>query len=94
MERLGGAVAAFAAQIRYGGRVPDPDEVDRVRRALDELTAAARAHRPPTTPPAATTPPAPTDRPTKPTEPPEPHDPTRSALGRAADELEALLTNS
>ncbi|WP_157849879.1 MULTISPECIES: FUSC family protein [Streptomyces] len=94
LERLGGAVAAFAAQIRYGGRVPDPDEVDRVRRALDELTAAARAHRPPTTPPAATTPPAPTDRPTKPTEPPEPHDPTRSALGRAADELEALLTNS
>ncbi|MFJ8626947.1 FUSC family protein [Kitasatospora sp. NPDC093550] len=78
LERLGGAVAAFAAQVRYGGRVPDPAEVDRVRRALDELTAAARAHRPPTTP---------ADRPTG------PHDPTRSALGRAADELEALLAN-
>ncbi|GAB7181299.1 FUSC family protein [Kitasatospora sp. Ki12] len=76
LERLGGAVAAFAAQIRFGGRVPDPAEVDRVRRALDELTAAARAHRPPTT--AA-------DRPTG------PHDPARSALGRAADELETLL---
>ncbi|MBV6698696.1 FUSC family protein [Kitasatospora aureofaciens] len=78
LERLGGAVAAYAAQIRYGGRVPDPAEVDRVRRALDELTAAARAHRPPTTAAA---------RPTK------PHDPARSALGRAADELEVLLTN-
>ncbi|MFD8753207.1 FUSC family protein [Kitasatospora sp. NPDC059577] len=78
LERLGGAVAAFAAQIRFGGRVPDPDEVDRVRRALDELTAAARAHRLPTT--AAVRPTA-------------PHDPTRSALGRAADELETLLAS-
>ncbi|MFF3070772.1 FUSC family protein [Kitasatospora sp. NPDC057936] len=77
LERLGGAVAAYAAQLRYGGRVPDPAEVDRVRRALDDLTAAAREHRPPTGPAA---------RPTK------PHDPARSALGRAADELEALLT--
>ncbi|MFD5431540.1 FUSC family protein [Kitasatospora sp. NPDC127067] len=76
LERLGGAVAAFAAQIRYGGRLPDPGEVGRVRRALDELTAAARAHRPPTTPAA---------RPTA------PHDPARSALGRAAEELETLL---
>ncbi|MQS13721.1 hypothetical protein F7Q99_15950 [Streptomyces kaniharaensis] len=77
LERLGGAVAAYAAQIRYGGRVPDPAEVDRVRRALDDLTTAARNHRPPT---------GATPRPTK------PHDPTRSALGRAADELEVLLT--
>ncbi|MFI2610305.1 FUSC family protein [Kitasatospora sp. NPDC018619] len=76
LERLGGAVAAFAAQIRYGGRVPDPAEADRVRRALDELTAAARAHRPPTVPAAGPT---------------APHDPTRSALGRAAEELETLL---
>ncbi|MET8623544.1 FUSC family protein [Kitasatospora sp. NPDC004669] len=76
LERLGGAVAAFAAQIRYGGRVPDPAETDRVRRALDELTAAAREHRPPTRPAA---------RPTA------PHDPALSALGRAADELEILL---
>ncbi|MFJ9609216.1 FUSC family protein [Kitasatospora sp. NPDC101176] len=76
LERLGGAVAAFAAQIRYGGRVPDPVEVSRVRRALDELTAAARAHRPPT---------GAAPRPTR------PHDPARSALGRAADELEVLL---
>ncbi|MGW2253604.1 FUSC family protein [Kitasatospora sp. NPDC001660] len=76
LERLAGAVAAYAAQIRYGGRVPDQEEVDRVRRALDDLTAAARAHRPPT---------AAAPGPTK------PHDPTRSALGRAADELEVLL---
>ncbi|WP_371479849.1 FUSC family protein [Kitasatospora sp. NBC_00315] len=76
LERLSGAVAAYAAQIRYGGRVPDPAEVERVRRALDGLTAAARAHRPPTRAAA---------RPTG------PHDPTRSALGRAADELETLL---
>ncbi|WP_329489301.1 FUSC family protein [Kitasatospora sp. NBC_01246] len=76
LERLSGAVAAYAAQIRYGGRVPDPGEVERVRRALDDLTAAARAHRPPTRPAA---------RPTR------PHDPARSALGRAADELETLL---
>ncbi|MFJ9949282.1 FUSC family protein [Kitasatospora sp. NPDC091207] len=78
LERLSGAVAAYAAQIRYGGRVPDPAEVDRVRQALDELTAAARAHRPPTRPAA---------RPTR------PHDPARSALGRAADELETLLAD-
>ncbi|WP_344345600.1 hypothetical protein, partial [Kitasatospora putterlickiae] len=76
LERLGGAVAAFAAQRRYGGRVPDPVEVERVARALDELSAAARAHRPPTRAAA---------RPTR------PHDPTRSALGRAADELDTLL---
>ncbi|MFG3225848.1 FUSC family protein [Kitasatospora sp. NPDC048194] len=76
LERLGGAVAAFAAQVRYGGRVPDPVETDRVRRALDELAAAAREHRPPT---------GPTARPTA------PHDPALSALGRAADELESLL---
>ncbi|MEU9041772.1 MULTISPECIES: FUSC family protein [unclassified Kitasatospora] len=91
LERLGGAVAAFAAQIRFGGRVPDPAEVDRVRRALDELTAAARAHRPPAAPSddptAPSGPTAPTDRPTT------PHDPTLSALGRAADELEMLLAS-
>ncbi|MFF8769515.1 FUSC family protein [Kitasatospora sp. NPDC015120] len=78
LERLSGAVAAFAAQRRYGGRVPDPVEVERVRRALDALTAAARAHRPPTGAAA---------RPTR------PHDPARSALGRAADELDALLAD-
>ncbi|MGV9270756.1 FUSC family protein [Kitasatospora sp. NPDC003701] len=76
LERLSGAVAAYAAQIRYGGRVPEPDEVARVRQALDDLTAAAREHRPPTRSAA---------RPTR------PHDPARSALGRAADELETLL---
>ncbi|MFJ9692936.1 FUSC family protein [Kitasatospora sp. NPDC101183] len=79
LERLGGAVAAYAAQIRYGGRTPDGAEIDRVRRALDELTAAARAHRPPLGDAA---------RPTA------PHDPALSALGRAADELELLLTKS
>ncbi|KJS61611.1 FUSC family protein [Streptomyces rubellomurinus] len=79
LERLGGAVAAYSAQVRYGGRVPDPAETDRVRRALDELTAAAREHRPPTTAAA---------RPTA------PHDPALSALGRAADELELLLKPS
>ncbi|WP_405005901.1 FUSC family protein [Kitasatospora purpeofusca] len=78
LERLSGAVAAFAAQRRYGGRVPEQAEVERVGRALDELTAAARAHRPPTG--AAT-------RPTR------PHDPSRSALGRAADELDTLLAD-
>ncbi|MFC8453178.1 FUSC family protein [Kitasatospora sp. NPDC057223] len=76
LERLSGAVAAYAAQIRYGGRMPDPAEVERVQRALDALAAAARAHRPPTRP---------AERPTG------PHDPTRSALGRAANELEKLL---
>lgn len=76
LERLSGAVAAYAAQIRYDGRVPDPAEVERVQRALDDLAAAARAHRPPTR--AA-------ERPTG------PHDPARSALGRAANELERLL---
>ncbi|WP_328955443.1 FUSC family protein [Kitasatospora purpeofusca] len=76
LERLSGAVAAFAAQRRYGGRVPERAEVERVGRALDELTAAARAHRPPTGTAA---------RPTR------PHDPSRSALGRAADELDTLL---
>lgn len=88
LERLGGAVAAFAAQIRYGGRVPDPSEVDRVRNALDELTATARAHRPPTPRPAE---PAGPTEPTEPDRPATPHDPTRSALGRAAQELETLL---
>ncbi|WP_030235559.1 FUSC family protein [Streptomyces sp. NRRL S-350] len=88
LERLGGAVAAFAAQLRFGGRVPDPAEVDRVRRALDELTAAARAHRPPSGPSGAA-PPGPSGAP--PSDPSVPHDPARSALGRAADELEALL---
>ncbi|MFE4516868.1 FUSC family protein [Kitasatospora sp. NPDC056783] len=81
LERLGGAVAAFAAQIRYGGRVPDPAEVDRVHRSLDELAAAARAHQPPATPAG----------PNAPVSPTAPHDPTRSALGRAAEELETLL---
>ncbi len=47
-----------------------------MQRALDDLAAAARAHRPPTR--AA-------ERPTG------PHDPARSALGRAANELERLL---
>ncbi|MER5348741.1 FUSC family protein [Kitasatospora sp. NPDC002551] len=79
LERLSGAVAAFAAQRRYGGRVPDQAEVERVGRALDELAAAARAHRPPTRAAA---------RPTR------PHDPTRSALGRAADELDTLLAGT
>nr|BFD92961.1 FUSC family protein [Kitasatospora sp. Xyl93] len=88
LERLGGAVAAFAAQIRYGGRVPDPAEVDRVRRALDELTAAARAHRPPTAPAVPAAPAAAAHRAAGPT---TPHDPTRSALARAAEELETLL---
>ncbi|WP_223242107.1 hypothetical protein, partial [Streptomyces sp. CBMA123] len=62
--------------VRYGGRVPEPAEADRVRRALDELTAAAREHRPPTGASAR---------------PSAPHDPALSALGRAADELELLL---
>ncbi|MFJ8433655.1 FUSC family protein [Kitasatospora sp. NPDC094019] len=79
LERLSGAVAAFAAQRRFGGRVPEQAEVERVGRALDELTAAARAHRPPTGAAA---------RPTR------PHDPSRSALGRAADELDTLLAGS
>ncbi|MFE6053421.1 FUSC family protein [Kitasatospora sp. NPDC056446] len=87
LERLGGAVAAFAAQVRYGGRVPDRTEVERVRRALDELTAAARAHRPPAAPPTGLVAPSPTAAPAT------PHDPTLSALGRAADELESLLAN-
>ncbi|MER7581632.1 FUSC family protein [Kitasatospora sp. NPDC097691] len=100
LERLGGAVAAFAAQVRYGGRVPDPAEVDRVRRALDELTAAARAHRPPTTPTDAAATPRDVTGPTTPrdelhdTPHDTPHDPTLSALGRAADELETLLAGS
>ncbi|OKI22564.1 FUSC family protein [Streptomyces sp. CB03911] len=76
LERIGGGLAAYAAQIRYGGQVPEPAEVERVRRALDDLAAAARTHHPPTRP---------ADRPTG------PHDPARSALGRAADELETLL---
>ncbi|WP_354642033.1 FUSC family protein [Kitasatospora camelliae] len=76
LERLSGAVAAYAAQIRYGGHVPEPAEAARVFAALDHLTDAARAHRPPTGPAAGPT---------------TPHDPARSALTRAADELDALL---
>ncbi|MFI6152040.1 FUSC family protein [Kitasatospora sp. NPDC051170] len=79
LERLGGAVAAYTAQVRYGGRTPDPAEIDRVRGALDELTAAARAHRPPLHAAA---------RPTA------PHDPDRSVLARAAEELETLLSKN
>ncbi|GAA2270695.1 FUSC family protein [Kitasatospora cystarginea] len=76
LERLSGAVAAYAAQIRYGGRTPEPAEIQRVFDALDHLTAAARAHQPPT------------GRAARPT---GPHDPSRSAIGRAADELDVLL---
>ncbi|WP_405018968.1 FUSC family protein [Kitasatospora sp. NBC_00070] len=76
LERLGGAVAAYGAQLRYGGRSPDPTEVDRVLDALDRLTAAARDHRPPSGPAA---------------HPTGPHDPALSVLGRAATELDALL---
>ncbi|PYC82702.1 hypothetical protein C7C46_10125 [Streptomyces tateyamensis] len=76
LERLSGAVAAYAAQLRYGGRTSDPAEVARVLAALDRLAAAARAHRPPT----GTT-----------SRPPGPHDPARSALDQAAAELEQLL---
>lgn len=60
LERLGGAVAAYAAQLRYGGRTNEPAEVARVLAALDRLAAAARAHRPrtaaPSGRPARTTP--------------------------------------
>ncbi|MEV4557026.1 FUSC family protein [Kitasatospora sp. NPDC049285] len=76
LERLSGAVAAYAAQLRYGGREPERPVIDRVLASLDRLTDAARAHRPPsgrTAPPGA------------------PHDPTRSAMARAADELDVLL---
>ncbi|MFI9270660.1 FUSC family protein [Kitasatospora sp. NPDC052896] len=76
LERLSGAVAAYAAQLRYGGQQPEPAEVERVLGALDRLTEAARAHRPPT---------GRTARPT------EPHNPAHSALARAAGELEQLL---
>lgn len=76
LERLSGAVAAYAAQIRYGGRTPEPDEVARVLAALDRLTEAAQAHRPPTG---------------AHTHPTTPHDPARSVIGRAADELDVLL---
>ncbi|RKE20823.1 putative membrane protein YccC [Streptomyces sp. TLI_171] len=76
LERLSGAVAAYAAQLRYGGRAPEPAVIERVLASLDRLTAAARAHRPPAGRP---------DRPTG------PHDPTRSALARAAEELDRLL---
>ncbi len=76
LERLSGAVAAYSAQLRYGAREPEPAEVERVLTALRELTAAARAHRPPG---------GRTDRPTG------PHDPDHSALARAAGELEQLL---
>ncbi|MER5863759.1 FUSC family protein [Kitasatospora sp. NPDC002040] len=76
LERLSGAVAAYGAQLRYGGRRPDPAEVARVVDALDRLTAAARTHCPPS---------GPVERPTG------PHDPDLSVLGRAAGELEALL---
>ncbi|MGW2397834.1 FUSC family protein [Kitasatospora sp. NPDC001664] len=76
LERLSGAVAAYGAQIRYGGRAPDPAEAARVFEALDRLTAAARGHRPPG------------GQAVRPT---EPHDPALSALARAANELDALL---
>ena len=76
LERLSGAVAAYSAQLRYGGRQPEPAEVARVLAALERLTTAARAHRPPA---------GRTDRPTG------PHDPSRSALAQAATELEQLL---
>ncbi|MER5636010.1 FUSC family protein [Kitasatospora sp. NPDC002227] len=76
LERLSGAVAAYAAQIRYGGRRPDPAEAARVLDSLDRLTAAARAHRPPTG---------------LVTRPESPHDPGLSALGRAGYELDVLL---
>lgn len=76
LERLGGAVAAYAAQLRYGGRTNEPAEVARVLAALDRLAAAARAHRPPD---------GRTERPAG------PHNPERSALAQAAGELEQLL---
>nr|WP_237419372.1 FUSC family protein [Kitasatospora sp. SID7827] len=76
LERLSGAVAAYAAQLRYGGRRPEPEVIERVLDSLDRLTGAARAHRPPAGLAA---------RPTG------PHDPERSALARAADELDVLL---
>jgi uncharacterized membrane protein YccC len=76
LERLGGAVAAYSAQLRYGGRRPEPAEVTRVLAALEQLAAAARAHRPPD---------GRTER------PPGPHNPARSALAQAAGELEQLL---
>jgi uncharacterized membrane protein YccC len=76
LERLSGAVAAYSAQVRYGGRRPEPAEAARVFAALDRLAEAAAAHRPPTG-----TVPGPTG----------PHDPARSALVRAADELDLLL---
>lgn len=76
LERLSGAVAAYAAQIRYGGREPDPAEAARVYEALARLAAAAREHRPPT---------GLAERPET------PHDPALSALGRAGHELEVLL---
>ncbi|MFD7639933.1 FUSC family protein [Kitasatospora sp. NPDC059795] len=76
LERLSGAVAAYAAQLRYGGREPEPEVIERVLRSLDRLTEAARAHHPPS------------GRAARPT---GPHDPTRSALARAADELDVLL---
>ncbi|GAA0681374.1 FUSC family protein [Kitasatospora atroaurantiaca] len=79
LERLSGAVAAYAAQIRYGGREPEPAEAARVFAALDHLTGAARAHRPPTGLAAR---------------PAGPHDPALSALARAAHELEILLRAS
>ncbi|MFF7632467.1 FUSC family protein [Kitasatospora sp. NPDC008050] len=77
LERLGGAVAAYAAQLRYGGRANEPQEVARVLAALDQLATAARAHRPPD---------GRTERPTG------PHNPERSALAQAAGELEQLLS--
>ncbi|WP_157815634.1 FUSC family protein [Kitasatospora sp. CB02891] len=76
LERLSGAVAAYAAQLRYGGREPEPEVIERVLHSLDRLTDAARAHHPPS------------GRAARPT---GPHDPTRSALARAADELDVLL---
>jgi uncharacterized membrane protein YccC len=76
LERLSDAVAAYAAQLQYGGRLSEPAEVDRVLSALDRLASAARRHRPPTG---------------VATRPTVPHDPARSALAQAAAELEQLL---
>ncbi|MFJ4676418.1 MULTISPECIES: FUSC family protein [unclassified Kitasatospora] len=76
LERMSGAVAAYAAQLRYGGRQPEPEVIERVLTSLDRITAAARTHHPPTGRIAGPT---------------GPHDPSRSALARAADELDQLL---
>ncbi|WP_344445577.1 FUSC family protein [Kitasatospora nipponensis] len=76
LSRLSGAVAPHAAQLRYGGPAAEPADVARVSAALDRLAASARRHRPPGGAIEA---------------PGGPHDPRRSALARAAGELERLL---